>query len=207
MRHSGEMTVDRSLGGRLDGLVRTATAYSKSSLAEAQALLEAGFPSPSYVWAVRSVEIYLKEVMLLPLFLEQHDGDWRRAWRSIRNTFGSGNWRRAIREVDSAYGPLDPLLTEDGADVWDVWSTVVVGRRGDIAHGIAEASADEAASVLQWAEQMLIQLPLRLIVARKHPLHDFFTATLEAARSALSNAPVEAVPPAADGPPRGGDPP
>jgi hypothetical protein len=199
------MTVDRSLGGRLDGLVRTAIAHSKSSLSEAQALLEAGFPSPSYVWAVRSVEIFMKEVMLLPLFLEQHDGDWRRAWRRTRKTFGSGNWRQAISEVDAAYGPLDPLLTEDGADVWDVWSTVVVGRRGDIVHGVAGASGDEAAAVLQWAEQMLIQLPLRLIVARKHPLHDFFMATLEAARSALSTAPLKEVPPTAGGPQRDGE--
>lgn len=179
------MTVDRSLGGRLDLIVRTAVARSKASLGEARALQDAGFASPSYVWAVRSVEVYVKEVMLLPIFLEQHDGDWRRAQRKIRDTFGSGHWRRAVRAVDEAYGPLDPMLTEDGKDVWDVWSTTVVAFRGDIVHGTAEASAEEAAVVLQWAGQMMDQLPLRLIVARKHPLHDFFVAALERARSSL----------------------
>ena len=182
------MTLDRSLGGRLDSVVRAAIARSKLSLAEARALHDASFPNAAYVWAVRSVEIYIKEVMLLPLFLERREGDWRRAWRDTRDNFRSGNWRRAIRLVDEVYGPLDPMLTEDGTDVWDVWNKVVVGRRGDIVHGIAEASEEEAAAVLQWVEQMMVQLPLRLIVARKHPLHDFFMAALESARSTLEEA-------------------
>lgn len=185
------MTVDRSLGGRLDLIFRTAVARSNASLAVARALQDAGFASPSYVWAVRSVEVYVKEVMLLPIFLEQHDGDWRRAQRKIRDTFGSGHWRRAVRAVDEAYGPLDPMLTEDGKDVWDVWSTTVVAFRGDIVRGTAEASAEAAVVVLQWAEQMMDQLPLRLIVASKHPLHDFVVAALERARSSLEEPPSD----------------
>jgi hypothetical protein len=38
---------------------------------------------------------------------------------------------------------------------------------------------------------MMIQLSLRLIAAEKHPLHDFFIATMEAARSVVTKKPGE----------------
>ena len=62
-----------------------------------------------------------------------------------------------------------------------------MGKRGDIVHGVDEASTQEAELVVQWADQMLTQLKLRLIVAKKHPLHDVFISILEQARAALTD--------------------
>jgi hypothetical protein len=139
---------------------------------------------------VRSIEIFVKEVMLLPLFLEEiPDGDWddvwAEAWKRIHKTFGSGNWNPAIRKIDEEYGPLDPMYTDDGADVWQMWKSVVVGRRGDVVHGRpteAEVTIEEAAVVVEWAGQMMDQLIMRLVNAGKHPLHDLVVEALDAAR-------------------------
>ena len=179
------MRMDKTPGGELDNLIKTAIARSGASLAEAHALLDAGFPGPAFVWAVRSIEIYVKEVMLLPLFLEETHGDEELAWRKARELFDPSKWARAIRKVDEVYGPLEPMTTEDGKNVWDVWkSREIVGKRGDVVHGRIDATAEETSTLLVWAEQMKTQLTLRLITAGKHPLHDLLVAVLqEAGRS------------------------
>lgn len=75
------------------------------------------------------------------------------------------------------------MLTEDNKNVWSVWREVILPTRGDIVHGQREASADEAERVLAWAEQLRLQLTLRLVVAPKHPLHQLLSSTFaEAAR-------------------------
>lgn len=175
--------LDRSIGGRLDSLLRTASVRAHASLAVARGLLATDFAGPAYVWAVRSIEIFVKELMLLPLFLEQTNGDWDTAWKRVRATFKAGRWNPALRLIDAAYGPLDPMLTETGEDVWAVWKRVIVGYRGEIVHGVVEPSADETAQVVEWADQLMRQLTLRLIVAGKHPLHDLFVNAIETARS------------------------
>jgi hypothetical protein len=139
------------------------------------------------------VEVFVKEVMLLPLLLEELPDDdwdrvWSKAWKRIDSTFGpgSGRWNLAIRRIDEAYGPLAPMYTHDGKDVWEVWKSVVVGRRGDIVHGRLttddDVTAREAERVVQWAHQLMEQLVMRLVVAGKHPLHDLVVAALDAAR-------------------------
>jgi len=191
------MQLDRSRGGEIDHLLRTASYRARKSAAEATKLLTAGCPGPAYVWAVRSIEIFVKEIMLLPLFLEEStaatlDEAWAEAWAKVRRTFQSGRWNRALRLVDERYGPLEGMLTESGEDVWQVWKSQVVPRRGDIVHGVPhDPSPDEARVVIHWAEQMMQQLVMRLIVARRHPLHDLFTAALDAARVALPSPPAE----------------
>ena len=179
------MPLDRSLGGQLDMTIRNAIARSLASLEVARRLLSQGLAGPAYVWAVRSVEIYVKEVMLLPLYLEELEGDWTRARKKVRKTFGSSNWGKAIALVDSSFGPLDPMRTEEGQDVWEVWQSIVIRRRGEIVHGRDDPSVEDAATVVLWAGRMMEQLPLRLIVAQKHPLHDFFVAIIEKGREAL----------------------
>jgi hypothetical protein len=180
----------------LDGLLKSAMLRARTSAAEGQALLDAGFPEPAYVWAFRSIEIYVKEVMLLPLFLEAIPGDdwearWTKAWRRIAETFDSGRWSAALRKVDEIYGPLDKMVTESGEDVWQVWKSVVVPRRGDIVHGRPvepAVSAADAAIVLLWAEQMIAQLSMRLIAAGQHPFHGSFVAALEKAKQSVADA-------------------
>jgi hypothetical protein len=175
--------VDRSIDGRLDRLLRTAIIRARASLTFARRLLAANFPGPAYVWAVRSIEIFVKELMLLPLFLEQTDGDWNTAWIRVRDTFGAGKWNRTVRVIEESYGPLDPMLTETGEEVWSLWKSVIVRYRGDIVHGMADPPADEAEQVVAWADQLITQLTLRLIVAGKHPLHDLFVNAIDAARA------------------------
>jgi hypothetical protein len=161
------------------------------------------------VWAVRSIEIFVKEVMLLPLFLEEAGGEWEeewpQAWKKGRDTFSSGKWNRALRLIDTSYGPLDPMLTDDNRDVWEVWKSTVVSRRGDIVHGFGfDPSPSDAEAVVLWANQMMDQLTLRLIVAKKHPLHDPFVAAIETARTSTPLPPTADLDLRQDGTERGG---
>jgi len=71
--------------------------------------------------------MYVKEVTLLPLFLEASGGDWDQSWKSIRDTFSSGKWNRGQRAVEETYGPPDVMKTEDNRDVWEVWRYSFVG--------------------------------------------------------------------------------
>ena len=65
-------------------------------------------------------------------------------WKRVRDAFEAGKWNRALRLIEKSYGPLDPMLTETGEEVWAVWKRVVVRYRGDIVHGIIDPSANEA---------------------------------------------------------------
>jgi hypothetical protein len=150
----------------------------------AKRALEVGLPGPAYAWAVRSMEILMKEFMLLPMFLEELSGDLMRASKKARKLFGSSSWRRAMQVIQQKYGPLEPMLTEQNEDVWDLWESKVVRRRGEIVHG-SECPMEEASLIAQWAEQMAVQLKLRLIVARKHPMHDVFMSIMEEGRKAF----------------------
>ncbi len=189
------MELDRRPGCFFDVTLRAAIRRSRDSAAEARRLLEAGFPGPAYVWAVRSIEIFVKEVMLLPLFLieiegtpDEFDRVWDEAWQRIRDSFGSGRWDGALRKVDEAFGPLAPMRTDDGKDVWSEWKSRVVPRRGDTVHGRPTENGDpspaEAAHVVHWADQMMDQLTLRLVATGTHPLHDLFVAVFDSAAEA-----------------------
>jgi hypothetical protein len=125
--------------------------------------------------------------MLLPLFLDLHDGDWTLAWSEVRRTFKSGRWGLAVRIIDQTFGPLVPMMTENNQNVWTVWNRIVVPLRGNVVHGVAEATSEEAATILAWADQMMLQLSLRLITAAKHPLHSFFVAALEEAAGQIQS--------------------
>jgi len=181
------MKLDRRPGMFFDVTLQAAFRRAQASADQAQGLLDAGYPEPAYVWAFRSLEIFVKEVMLLPLFLEEiPEGDfdevWAEARRRIEDTFKSGRWDNALKRVNEVYGPLDPMVTDDGRDVWQVWKSVALPRRGDIVHGrplAVEVTADEAAELLQWSSQMRGQLSMRLVVARKHPVSDLVIAAFE----------------------------
>ena len=134
--------------------------------------------------AMRSLEIFVKETTLLPLLLEAATNTFgRRLASCLGSTEGHvwlGKWDRALRLVGQAYGPLAPMMTDSGEDVWSVWKNRVIPAGGDIVHGWVEApSTEETTLVLLWAKQLMDQLRLRLIAAGKHPLHDLFVAALE----------------------------
>jgi hypothetical protein len=188
------MTLDRAGGGQLDQIIQAAIRRSRASAEDARGLLDAQLPGPAYVWAVRSVEIYVKEVMLLPLFLAKSDGDWDGSWRRVRETFRSGKWNRALRTIDESYGPLATMTTDDDRDVWDVWKSVVTNYRGEIVHGFRDPTIPEAEIVVAWANQMIGQLSMRLIAAGKHPLADLFKGALQEAQKSLRPTDPDATP-------------
>ena len=67
--------------------------------------------------------------------------------------------------------------------MWTVWKSRVVPRRGDTVHGRPteedDPSHSEAELVVEWAEQMMTQLTLRL-VRSTHPRHDLFVGAQKA---------------------------
>ena len=81
-----------------------ASLKAEVSLVTAQRLLQGEaahlFAGAGYVWAVRSIEILIKEFILLSIFFEQSEGDWKKAWRQVRRTFKSADWNEAVRVVD-----------------------------------------------------------------------------------------------------------
>ena len=192
------MRLDRAPGRFFDVTIQASIRRSWDSAAEARRLLDAGFPGPAYVWSVRSIEVFVKEVMLLPVFLEEIEGEpdefdsvWQQAREKVEDTFESSKWNRALRKVQEAYGALDPMLTEDDKDVWDVWKSTVVRRRGDTVHGRITDEGDptlpEAERVVEWTERMMSQLTIRLAANTTHPLSDLLVAAFEKAGKAYKD--------------------
>lgn len=148
-------------------------------------LITEGFPGPAVVWAVRSVEIFLKEFVLTAVFLaEDNNHDWDRAVRKASKLFEKLKWHKAIARMNEEFGPLDKMTTADGHDALEVWEREIVPARHNIVHGREEPTAEYAIQVVQWAEQMISQLTMRLIVAQKHPFSGVFMEIYEAARDA-----------------------
>ena len=180
------MELNRAPGGFWDAIIRIAIKMSRDSAEDARRLLAAGFPGPAYVWAARSIEIFVKEVILLPAFLIEIEGEddefdrvFEQAREKIDDTFNTGRWNAGLRKAEEAFGTFAPMLTEDGTDVWNVWKSSVVPRRGAVVHGNeADPSVEEAELVVQWADQMMTQLTMRLMVSEAHPLHDLIVAGL-----------------------------
>jgi len=152
-----------------------ASKRAESSLRLARQLLDGGYPSPSLVWSVRAVEIFLKEFVLPSAFIGQKTNiRWERAVRKASKKFGTLKWDNAFKFMQDEFGPLDSLTTHDARDVLVVWNAEIVPRRHNIVHGKEEASADEAAHVMNWAEEIIKKLKLRLIVSGKHTFSDVF---------------------------------
>src|SRR5437870_11852357 len=97
-----------------------------ASLNTARGLLQAGFASPAFVWAVRSAEIFFREALLFPLWYEE-TGDVGKSFDATRQFLESGKWERAIRRVREAYdltGVDHEARMEDGGDAWVYWRRV-----------------------------------------------------------------------------------
>lgn len=166
-----------------DPLLIAASKRSEASLKWAKQLLTDGYSGPALVWAVRSVEIFLKEFVLAAMFVaDDPAAGWNRATRKASKLFESLSWKEAFKRIDEAFGPLDKMLSEGGRDAIAIWNKEVVVARHNIVHGRSEASAEEAIWAYQFAEQLITQLKLRLIVAGRHPFSDVFLKIYERAR-------------------------
>lgn len=172
--------VKREAAVEIGPFLRAAQHRLQSSLTLARDLLASGFSGPSLTWSVRSVEIFLKYHVLAPMYYaESSDGrDWAKAVKKASSKFGSSSWAGAMKEVERKIGPLDPMLMEDGEDAYAYWRKQPVVYRGRIVHGELEGDREAAEAVLAYAEQMIVQLKLRLLVSESHPFSEVFKEQL-----------------------------
>lgn len=159
--------------------------HTTESLEAAKSLYAAGFPSPAFVWAVRSAEIFFREALLFPLEYER-TGDVAEAFAAARELFGSGKWERSLRRVRESYGLTGPdhdAVLESGEDAWDYWRREGVGVRGDVVHGRAEAEPERAEWAIAFVEQMRTWFALRVMTADAGPFAGVFIDIIEQARA------------------------
>jgi hypothetical protein len=167
-----EQTEDSPNAERLSAPLTVAMDRSFDSLQTARRLRAAGFNGPAYVWAVRSVEIFVREFALLPAFISS-GLSFNQAYKKARSVLGGGNWVRAMARVVTEYGPIDPMLTTDDEDAWAVWGRQAPEVRGELVHGSAKGDASDAEvdSVIEWAEMLRQQLGIRLMLRPNHPAY------------------------------------
>ena len=156
---------------RLNGVLTVAMGRCVTSLDTARQLTAAGFNGPAYVWAVRSVEIFMREFALLPYFLSSGRA-FDEAWKKARRAFGGGgDWNQAMATVENACGEIDEMLTTDDEDAWAMWKRHIPQRRGECVHGraLSDPSDSEVEHVIEWARMLVQQLGLRLMTKPNHP--------------------------------------
>lgn len=157
-------------------------AYARAARARLEALrmLDAGFPSASFVWAVRAAEILLRDFVLAPHFLGL-GLDWDEAMRQGSNVPGNSKWGKAFAKAEEWYGPFDEPLTTDDRNAWKVWDRIV-RRRGNLIHGrpVEDAGSDEAAEVIDFAERMATWYAQRFLTSARHPIGEAFRDALAA---------------------------
>jgi hypothetical protein len=142
---------------------------AKASLAEAERLRVEGFLGPAYVWAVRGVEMFVRNCLLLPAYYEELR-DTVAATDRASKQLGAGEWDRALREVMRRYGPLDQALTDDDRNAWTHWRKVVGRDRGDIVHGRTDATREQVEWVFAYADRFMSWWAQRLAVQDRGPL-------------------------------------
>lgn len=156
------------------------------SLDNAKRLREEGFHGPSFVWAVRAAEIFTREFLLMPLFLDEENGV-AKALRRASKVFGPGNWAKAYARLEEYVGPIDKMLTDTDEDAWTHWKRHASEIRGHVVHGQAEVTAELADWAIAYVGQLFKQMVLRMIVSGKHPASDVFMNVVEAARQTLKD--------------------
>ena len=141
-------------------------------------MLDAGFSSAAFLWAVRAAEILLRDFVLTPHFLEQ-GLDWQEAMRRGSKVLGDSNWPKAFAKAEEWYGPFDEPITEDDRNAWKVWDRVV-RRRGDIIHGrpVQDVGKDEATEAIAFAERMATWYAQRFLTSSRHPIGKSFRDAL-----------------------------
>ena len=162
-------------------------ARARLSLSQSQELLAHGASGPAFVWAVRAIEIFVRECLLFPHFYEQ-TGDLTGSFRKAAKVFGSGNWPLALSIATEAYGPLDAPLTETDEDAWRHWKRVAVRHRGDVVHGRTDASGEDAAWVQAYALRFMEWWAQRLAVLDRGPLKGVLAEIVESTVDAVEQA-------------------
>jgi hypothetical protein len=170
-----------------DAVLPAAVRRSSECEATARSLLDAGFRSAAFVWAVRAAEIFFRDGLLLAIEYEA-SGDLDAAANAAQDVIGGGKWSRTVRTIRSAYGLNDArhdIQTEGGEDAWLYWGREGVKRRHDVVHGRDEITDD---SDVEWAlafvEQLRKTFTLRAIASEQGPFANVFREIYETAYEA-----------------------
>lgn len=159
---------------------------TNQSLDTARKLLTDGFPSPAFVWAVRSAEIFLREALLFPIWFAE-TGDVEHSFREVRRSFGDGGrWNLSIRRVREAYGlegDDHDALTDSGEDAFAAWTRDFVGPRGEIVHGRTEADDYMAETAIAFTDRMREWFTIRVVASDRGPFAGTLREIFEQARS------------------------
>lgn len=153
-----------------------------ASLDESYRLGELGFTDPGFVWAVRAVEIFVRECLLFPIYYEEL-GDLNAAYKKACKVFGSGGWGRSIDLATKFYGPFDQPLTDADEDAWVHWKRVAVANRGEVVHGHSNVSREEAEWAHSYADRFMSWWAQRLFVADRGPLRGVLMELIEGIRT------------------------
>jgi hypothetical protein len=139
------------------------------------------------------VEIFMKEFLVAPIFFDGSGlAAWFKALKKAGRKFGASTWKKAMVIVEREYGPIDPMLTEDGVDAYSAWETQFVRLRGAVVHGeLVAVPAEHAELAIAYGEQMIQQLKMRMIVSEKHPLAGAFLQILTVAQQAIQAEQIE----------------
>jgi hypothetical protein len=167
-----------------------ASSRAERCRAEARALLDNGFPSPALVWGVRAAEMFMRDFVLAPHFMEERD-DWPTAMRKgseILWNANQGGWQRAFDAAETWWGPFDEPLTEAGDHAWEFWKDSVVTRRGGVVHGrpVRDVDAEEAGEVLDFVDRMATWYAQRFLTSETHPIAREFRHVLDVLKKSPS---------------------
>ena len=148
---------------------------------EARTLNGLGFHNAAVVWTVRAAEMFMREYVLTPHFLEEGD-EWPRAMRRASNELGSSNWVRAFALVQQWWGPFPRATVVDGTGAWDVWTRVALRRRGDIVHGraVTDITQDAADEAIRFVDAMSVYYQRTFLTSERHPMGALFRERLAA---------------------------
>lgn len=140
--------------------------------------MAAGFPDAALVWAVRASEIFVREFVLAPHYVQAGD-DWTRAVRKARRDMDKG-WTVAMGKAEEWYGPFDEPLTAGGQNAWAYWKGTVVRRRAEVVHGnvAPDVTEEEALLVIGFARRLSSWWVQRFFVSDRHPLGQSLLALL-----------------------------
>lgn len=162
----------------IDVALRVGSKRVEVSIEVAKALLDAGFSSPAFVWSVRSAEIFLKDFVLAPHFLARDGGEWIDAVRKADDVLRHKRWPETLKLIDQMFGPLEAMLTEDDEEARDVWLREFIPTRNSIIHGRIDVSHETAKLCIEWVEQLVFQMKLRLLIEKKHPFYGVLSSAL-----------------------------
>jgi HEPN domain-containing protein len=167
------------------GFLPLAIENTRRSLESAQRLLDAGFSSPAFVWAIRSAEIFIREALLFPLEFEA-TGDVRASFSKVRGFHRSDQWSRSIARIREAYGlrgAHDTALTESGEDLFGAWSRDFVRPRAEVVHGRAEVDEAMARAAIAFTDRIRVWLTARIVGSDEGPLAGTLRNLFEQARA------------------------